>query len=97
MKKMTALLIAISFCTLSAGSALAKDSPTNTVDRYAVWTNWFDESGKRIPNPLEDKDSESGVHAETTKSNDKNSKNKSFDFIKETKSYDYNKDKDKSS
>jgi len=97
MKKLSALLIAISFCILSAGNVLANDSQVNVVDRHGVWTNWFDENGNRIPDTI------ARMHADRIKPErastgsgnegkmDANSKQ--FDFIQETKTYDYSKDR----
>ncbi len=96
MKKLSAFLIAISLCIFSAGNVLANDSQVNVVDRHGVWTNWFDENGNRIPDTI------SKMHAERMKAKRASTEGshedgmggstKKFDFIQETKTYDYAKD-----
>jgi hypothetical protein len=58
MKKLSTLLIAISFCILSAGNVLANNPQVNRIDRHTVWTNWFDENGNRLPSTIEKMKSE---------------------------------------
>lgn len=100
MKKLSTLLIAISFCILSAGNVLANNPQVNRIDRHAVWTNWFDENGNRLPSTIEKMKSEreSSQFAYTEKGGNRGmkSKTKIFDFIQETKYYDHAKDKDSS-
>ena len=100
MKKLSALLIAISFCILSAGNVLANDSQVNAIDRHAVWTNWFDENGNRLPDTIAKMRSDrmkperasTGGSTQAGMEGGMGSKSKLFDFIQETKSYDYSKD-----
>lgn len=100
MKKLSMFLLAISFCILSAGNVLANDSQVNVVDRYGVWTNWFDENGNRLPDTIAEMH-ENRMKPERTSTDTSTkaelaggmgSKTKKFDFIQETKFYDYTKD-----
>jgi len=97
MKKLSGLLIAISFCILSAGNALANDFQMDAWDRHAVWSGWFDEKGNRLPDTVKsmtsDPDTTQRVSTETAKGRSMDEKDKRFEFIRETKSYDYAKDK----
>ncbi len=101
MKKLSALLIAISFCILSAGNVLANDSQVNVVDRHAVWTNWFDENGNRLPDTIakmradrmKPERASKGESIQAGMGGGMGEKGNKFDFIQETKSYDYTRDK----
>ncbi len=93
MKKLSAMLIAISFCILSAGSALANDSQMDTLDRHAVWSNWFDENGNRIQKTLPDMDNISQTASTESGKVKGMERTGEFSFIQETKSYDHAKDK----
>ena len=96
MKKLSALLIAVSFCILSAGNVLANDSQVNVKDHQGVWTSWFDENGNRIPDTI------AKMHADRKKTErastdlEKNSpmsvNPEKFGFIQKTKTFDYSKD-----
>jgi hypothetical protein len=52
MKKLSTLLIAFSFCILSAGNVLANNSQVNVKDHHGVWISWFDGNGNRIPDTI---------------------------------------------
>ena len=96
MKKWSVLLIAIFFCVLSIGSALANEP--NILDRHAVWSKSVDE-GNRIPENTGAMDSSRSttrrVSTETVKGGMRE-KTVEFDFIRETQFYDYAKDQGKS-
>ncbi len=96
MKKLSALLIAISFCILSAGNVMANDSQVNVLDRHAVWSNWYDENGNRIPDTIarmhEDRMKPERASTEAENEGGMSAGTKDFDFIQETKFYDYSKD-----
>lgn len=100
MKKLSAILIAISFCILSAGNVLANESKVDPIDRHSAWSNWFDEKGNRVPDTIEKMKSErktnQRVSAETNKDEGMNEHGEKFDFIRETKSYDHARDKGQS-
>lgn len=97
MKKMIALMIAMSFCAVSGGSALAGEPVTNSLDNHAVWSNWFDASGHRISGTLGATDSTTGVEqkisTQSLSKRDVKGKSAKFGFIRETKKYDYTKDR----
>jgi len=96
MKKLSALFIAMTFCILSAGSAVASDSQMEILDRHAVWSDWFDENGNRLPDTIEkmnsDRSTPERASSETVKGDGMDEKGRKFDFVQETKFYDYAKD-----
>ncbi len=77
MKKLLFLLITVSFLIgISSVNAFASEPAPDPMDRHAVWTNTSTVGkGGTAPMPM------------TTKGD----KGKTFDFIRETKSYEYNK------
>jgi hypothetical protein len=81
MKKLSLLLIAMLFCLLSVGNAMAEEPKTSVLDRNAVWTN----KTKIIPSNR----SSGNVLKSDIKSWHSNGKGMEFDFIRETKSYDH--------
>ena len=94
MKKLSAMLIAISFCIISGGNAVANNSQMDVLDRHAVWDNWFDENGKRITDTMSEKDSDlSKTQKVSTESDKRGNKGGRFSFIRETEYYDHSKDK----
>ena len=94
MKKWFAFLIVVSF--LFAGSAVSFASEPVPFDRHAVWSNWDYEKGKRVTGERNTEGSESRTpEPAQTRMIDKkgmDSKTTPFDFIKETKVYDYSKE-----
>lgn len=100
MKKLSSLLIAISFCIMSVGNVFANDSQVNVVDRHATWTNWFDENGNRLPDTISKMNADRmrsekasvGESVQVGMKDGSRGETKQFDFIQETKSYDYSKD-----
>lgn len=96
MKKILALLIALSFCVLTAGSALAEKPQTSVLDRHAVWTHWFDDQGNRISENYVKMDTDRGdtrqVSTGSMTREKMGNKPAEFDFIHETETYDYAKD-----
>ncbi|MFQ5451842.1 MAG: hypothetical protein ACE5E9_14550 [Nitrospinaceae bacterium] len=96
MKKIFALLIVVSFVVMGAGSAFAADPIMKTLDRHAVWTKWYDENGNRISENISmtasTGNSPQTVSAKSIKSDEMGQKVKKFDFVHETKYYDYAKD-----
>lgn len=97
MKKLMALMIVMSFFVVSSGSALADEPATIPMDRHAVWTKWFDENGNRLPGKLSVMGSTPGVELKISTPDLNKSKMKGkvakFNFIRETKTYDYAKDR----
>jgi len=93
MKK--ALFFAMTLCILSAGNVLAQGSKSNPLDRNAVWTNHTQSMHQRVIQDQSDSKNlqsrKSSKRSTETMKVDK--KHKKFDFIRETKSYDYSKDK----
>ncbi len=87
------MFIAISLCFTFAGSALASDPQPVNIDRHSVWTNWIKEDPMYKPTPTYSHNG-NGEHSKTETMNDKV---KEFDFLKETSSYDYEKETNKSS
>ncbi len=98
MKKLSALFIAISFCILSAGNVLANESQVNAldrhvIDRHAVWANWFDENGNRLPDTItkmhtdrmKPERASTGGSTQLGMEGGMGSKTNQFDFIQETK------------
>ncbi len=85
MKKLSLWLIAISFCLLSAGTALAEEPKTDVLDRNAVWTNksGIDEA------TYSNNGSSRQVSVKKIEPGHMNGKAMEFDFIRETKSYDH--------
>lgn len=100
MKKLSALLIAISFCILSAGNVLANESQVDPIDRHSVWSNWFDEKGNRLPDTIDKmksgRETPQKVSTEANMATGRDKKSGSFNFIQETKSYDHSRDKGQS-
>ncbi|MFQ5481625.1 MAG: hypothetical protein ACE5ER_02605 [Nitrospinaceae bacterium] len=97
MKKLMVLMIAISFCIFSAGNALADEPAISSLDQHAVWSKWFDHAGNRLPENPGVMDSASAkaptVQTQTTAQSNRTAGLAEFDFIHETKSYDYSKDR----
>jgi len=95
MKKLSVLLLlAISFCILSAGNVFANESQVDPIDRHSVWSSWFDDKGNRIPDTIDKMKSDSRTmeKASTKTVNSSNTTGERFDFVKETKTYDHAKD-----
>ena len=97
MKKLMVMMIAISFLVIGSGSALADEPATEDRDRHSVWTNWYGEDGKRIPGVPEHMDSPSEMDRKVSTDSGENGKMTGepgkFDFIRETQTYDYSKDR----
>lgn len=93
MKKLSVLLIAMFFCLLSMGTAMAEMPQTSVLDRNAVWTNWIHKSGD-FSEPDKAEGFASGKAIQISTNNDRSDQDQgmNFDFIRETKSYDYDKD-----
>jgi len=91
------VLIAMALCILSAGNVLAHTSKTNPLDRNAVWTNRAGHSGIYQKGHMDRSDSKISQSQKSSKRSSAtmkvDGKHKKSDFIHETKSYDYNKDK----
>jgi len=96
MKKLSVLLIAILFCVLSAGSSLA-DEPS-TLDRHAVWSKWGDDDNHILESTGAMDSSRGTTRRVSTEAVEDEMREKTveFDFIRETQSYDYAKDQNKS-
>ena len=97
MKKLMVLMIVMSFLVMGSGSAFADDPANLPLDRNAVWSKWFDDSGNRIPGTVDvsgasSKDEQKVSHW-TTGISKMTRKGAEFDFIHETKVYDYGKDR----
>lgn len=97
MKKM--LMIAISLCILSAGNALASNSKGDPLDRNAVWTNGSTEKNNHPPssgNRMVSKATTGSKSSSVQSTKGMHEKKRDFDFIRETKFYDYQKEKNNS-
>ena len=96
MKKLSALLIAVSFCILSAGNVLANDSQVNVKDHQGVWTSWFDGNGNRIPDTIAkmhaDRKKTERASTDLGKNSPMSVNTEKFSFIQEKKTFDYSKD-----
>ena len=96
MKKLSALLIAVSFCILSAGNVLANDSQVNVKDHQGVWTSWFDENGNRISDTIAkmyaDRKKTERASTDLGKKSPMSVNPEKFSFIQEKKTFDYSKD-----
>lgn len=97
MKKLMVILIALSFFAIGSGSALADEPETSNWDEHAVWSKWYDQDGNRLPqNPDlmgSNSASERKVSTKTPAKLSRVGEAAEFDFIRETKTYDYSKDR----
>lgn len=101
MKKLSLLLIAIFFSFMSVGNAVAEKPEINNLDRNAVWTNW-------VGHPSHDASQHDAMmNAGEGTAQKVSTKNFTpqyregeiveFDFVRETKYYDYSMERGKSS
>ncbi len=100
MKKLSVLLVAIFFSLLSVGNALAAQPEMSNLDRNAVWTNWAWNSSHRQTDEgmmRSGKGLAQNVSTKDFKPQYKPGEVAEFDFVRETKYYDYKFDRDKSS
>ncbi len=97
MKKLVVLMIAAAFCVVGSGVALADEPAPLEWDRHAVWTKWSEEDGNRSPDKPGTMETPSGakenVTIHTTSNMDRTDFVSGFDFIRETKEYDYSREK----
>ena len=97
MKKLITLLIALVFCGVMVAPALAGDPTVSVLDRHAVWTKWHGK-GNTTKSGLAMGDIERPAHptkVSTQRSYAPSMKGEipDFDFVRETKVYDYAKDR----
>ncbi|QPJ63570.1 MAG: hypothetical protein G3M70_17480 [Candidatus Nitronauta litoralis] len=102
MKKLSVLSIALFFCVLSLGTAFADEVKVNMLDRHAVWTAPSVEEQWRGPaDNLTSMGSGEGrtrnISTEEAAPDEMEGFTRHFDFIQETKSYDYDHDRGKAS
>jgi|GEM_PF-1539888 len=97
MKKLMILMVAISLCVIGSGNAWATNPVPSIVDNHAVWTKWFDDNGHRLPGTYGVTGSTPGVEKKISTQSLGKGKMKGrtaeFDYIHETKVYDYAKDR----
>ncbi|GJL77290.1 MAG: hypothetical protein NPINA01_02790 [Nitrospinaceae bacterium] len=97
MKKLMVLMIAMSFLIVGSVSALADEPEAKNSSRHAVWDDWFDDKGDRLTGALGTADStgemERKVSTQTSDKSEMQDKKGEFDFLNETKTYDYEKDR----
>ncbi|QPJ65127.1 MAG: hypothetical protein G3M78_06880 [Candidatus Nitrohelix vancouverensis] len=99
MRKLMSLLIAISFFLMSVGSALASEPINEPWDRHAVWTKNYDQQDIRdgtdwSPGAMDEARGESS--SGDSESMEMKSGDSGFDFVQETKFYDFSKDQNDS-
>ena len=96
MKKLMVLMAIVSFIVISGGSALANEPSIDTLNRHAVWSNWFDNDGNRmIQLPVQGTSDEGlgrKVSVQPVDKAEMSGEHKEFGFIHETEYYDYSKD-----
>ncbi len=94
MKKLIVLMIAITFCIVGSGVAWADEPATSALDRHAVWTKWIDEDNKPEKPIVMDTPREKGsVSTQHSVKADTSGGKADFDFVRETKRYDYSMDR----
>lgn len=100
MKKLMVLMIAIFTFAIASSGALADEPANSALDRHSVWKSFIDE---RTPPPAEPSEfmgssPASGQMATPESESEKGKTGESpvFDFIRETDSYDYSRDRDNS-
>ena len=95
MKKLIILMIAACFMIMSSGTALADKSGNWATEKHPVWSTWFDEDGDRISDRVgySSPDLEQNASPASMDKVEMSGENKIFDFIQETKTYDYERDK----
>ncbi len=98
MKKLMIIPIAMFTCAVFSGSALADEPTPSALDRHAVWSGILD---KRGDTPTEShgfmgvKPGQDNKSArETMSKSDMTGAPADFNFIRETETYDYAKDRD---
>ena len=89
-------MAAVSFIVISAGNVLANEPTIDTLNRHAVWSNWFDSAGDRLIQAPAEGEQDAGlerkVSMEPMDKVEMNGEVKEFDFIRETEYYDYSQD-----
>ncbi len=92
MKKVLVLFVTLSILVLGAGTSLAndEDGTISALDRHAVWTK----TSGDVNRPGKNHDQNTGRASESARSmaTDNNMAKGQFNFVDETKSYDYEKD-----
>ncbi len=102
MKKLSVLSIALFFCVLCFGTAFADEVKVHKLDRHAVWTalplekQWQTTTDNMTYRGV-DENRTRNISTEEATPNNMASFTMKFDFIQETKSYDYDKDHGKAS
>lgn len=96
MKKLVVLMAAICFAIISGGNVLADEPSIDTLNRHAVWTNWYDDDGSRLPQnsiaTTSGPDVDRQVSIQPMDKFEMKDEVRDFDFIRETKYYDYTED-----
>lgn len=97
MKKLMGLMVVMGLFVINSGSALATEPVPGNWDSRSVWSEWFDNNGSRIseqPGAMETTGGmERKVSTGTSGGSEMKGEAREFDFIRETKTYDYTKDR----
>ncbi len=99
MRKQMSLLIAISFFLMSVGSALASEPIHEPWQRHAVWTNDYGQQDIGDGTTWSPGSADKTMGVSPTSDSDSmemKSKDSRFDFVQETKFYDFSKEKEDS-
>jgi hypothetical protein len=96
MKKLSVMLIAISFYLFSTGSALANKPEIDDLERHANWSKIYDDKKQTdVTNSKTDSKGSNPMKPsmKSAFSGQGKSEGADFDFIRETTTYDHSKDK----
>ena len=101
MARKSIILFTLFFGLLSISVSFANEPKMDVLSRYSAWSNWFDETGKRIPQQVGDETNKNATGSNVNISSNPEKMEtegikRKFDFIRETQSYDYSKDMKKS-
>ena len=92
MKKFIALPVAAAIIWFISGiPAFAEDPAPSALDRHAVWTKWYDDQGQRVSTDKVLGTEIEKSHPSVQVSHSDMMKHR-FDFVKETRYYDYQAD-----